>query len=87
MIKSLLFFQLLLAPFCWSAVADQPDRVSSETVRQRLYNGGRDEEDLNVQTNATPIVRKLDAKAIQSQVLKGVNATTESAPVEDASEF
>lgn len=83
--KVFFFLQLFITPFSWGSVAEQPDRVSAETVRQRLYNGGRDEEDLNVQTNATPIVRKMDAKGIQSQVLKGVKA--DSPEVEESNEF
>ena len=87
MVKIFFILQLLVVSFSWAAVSDQPDRVSAETVRQRMYNGGRDEEDLNVQTNPTPIVRKMDAKMIQSQVLKGVKTTTESSTVEDSNEF
>lgn len=87
MVHIFFILQLLIVSFSWAAVSDQPDRVSSETVRQRMYSGGRDEEDLNVQTNTPSIMRKLDAKAIQSQVLKGVKATTESTTVEDSSEF
>lgn len=85
MVKLFVFLQILLAPFCFAAVAEDQDRITPDMVRQRQYMGGRDEEDLSVQTNAVPIVRKLDAKAIQSQVLKGVVKTTET-PSEESAE-
>lgn len=86
MIKLLVFIQIMVSPFCFAAAPEQQDRVSPEMVRQRQYNGGRDEEDLSVQTNATPIVRKMDAKLIQSQVLKGVVKSVETAPEESSAE-
>lgn len=85
MIKLLVLIQILLASFCFAAAPEQQDRVTLDMVRQRQYAGGRDEEDLSVQTNTTPIVRKLDAKVIQSQVLKGVVKSVET-PTEESAE-
>ncbi len=46
------------------------DPVRQDVVVSRSYLGGPDEEDLRVQPQVVPPIRKLDAKSIQIQVLK-----------------